>query len=91
MGAGGVDYWKDGRETFDNVHLLYTYPEGVKATFTCLTSNAKDRYQIKVIGDKGTIIIDPRHAWFYPEGKQEKKIIEDVDGVSGATAQWDEG
>ena len=91
MGAGGVDYWKDGRETFDNVHLLYTYPEGVKATFTCLTSNAKDRYQIKVIGEKGTIIIDPRHAWFYPEGKQEKKIIEDVDGVSGATVQWDEG
>ncbi|GAA4817975.1 Gfo/Idh/MocA family oxidoreductase [Litoribaculum gwangyangense] len=89
MGVGGVDYWQDGRETYDNVHLMYTYPNGIKAKFTCLTSNAKDGYQIKVIGDLGTIIIDTKNAWFYPEGKKKYKVIEDVDGVSGATAQWD--
>jgi len=37
MGTGGVDYWKDGRETYDNTHLIYEYPSGVKATFRCLT------------------------------------------------------
>lgn len=89
MGVGGVDYWKDGRETYDNVHLIYSYPNGVQAKFTCLTSNAKDGYQIKVLGDKGTIIIDTKNAWFYPEGKKKNKVIKDVDGVSGATAQWD--
>ncbi len=89
MGVGGIDYWKDGRETYDNVHLIYSYPNGVQAKFTCLTSNAKDGYQIKVIGDKGTIIIDTKNAWFYPEGKNNDKVITDVDGVSGATAQWD--
>ena len=89
MGVGGVDYWKDGRETYDNVHLIYSYPNGVKATFTCLTSNAKDGYQIKVIGDKGTIIIDTKNAWFHPEGKRKDRVLKDVDGVSGATAQWD--
>jgi predicted dehydrogenase len=89
MGAGGIDYWKDGRETYDNVHLIYSYPNGVQAKFTCLTGNAKDGYQIKVIGDKGTIIIDTKNAWFYPEGKNNDKVITDVDGVSGATAQWD--
>ena len=89
MGVGGVDYWKDGRETYDNVNLIYSYPNGIKAKFTCLTSNAKDGYQIKVIGDKGTIIIDTKNAWFYPEGKKKHKVIEDVDGVSGATSQWD--
>ncbi|MCF7561563.1 Gfo/Idh/MocA family oxidoreductase [Sabulilitoribacter multivorans] len=88
MGVGGIDYWKDGRETYDNVHLIYTYPNGVKAKFTCLTSNAKDGYQIKVLGDKGTIMIDTKNAWFYPEG-QRNKIIADVDGVSGATSGWD--
>ena len=88
-GVGGIDYWKDGRETYDNVHLIYSYPNGVQAKFTCLTSNAKDGYQIKVIGDKGTIIIDTKNAWFYPEGKNNDKVITDVDGVSGATAQWD--
>ncbi|MFK8061146.1 MAG: Gfo/Idh/MocA family protein [Polaribacter sp.] len=88
MGVGGIDYWKDGRETYDNVHLTYSYSNGVKAKFSCLTSNAKDGYQIKVLGDKGTIIIDYKDAWFYPEGKKNK-IMGEVDGVSGATAQWD--
>ncbi|WP_298533441.1 Gfo/Idh/MocA family oxidoreductase [uncultured Algibacter sp.] len=88
MGVGGIDYWKDGRETYDNVHLTYSYPSGVNAKFTCLTSNAKDGYEIKVLGDKGTIVIDTSKAWFYPEG-QKNKVVKDVDGVSGATAQWD--
>lgn len=88
MGVGGIDYWKDGRETYDNVHLTYSYSNGVKAKFSCLTSNAKDGYQIKVLGDKGTLIIDYKDAWFYPEGKKNK-IMGEVDGVSGATAQWD--
>jgi predicted dehydrogenase len=90
LGVGGIDYWKDGRETFDNVHLIYSYPNGVKATFTCLTSNSKDDYQIKVMGDKGTLILDYVNAWFFPEGNY-KKEIQDVDGVSGATIKWDEG
>ena len=91
MGAGGINYWKDGRETYDNIHLIYTYPDGIKAKFTCLTTNALDNYQIKVLGDKGTIILDYEHAWFYPEGSYDQKKIGEVDGVSGATIQWEKG
>jgi len=87
MGTGGIDYYKDGRETFDNIHLIYNYPSGVKAKFTCLTSNAKDGYQIKVIGDKGTIILSYNDAHFFPEG-DNKKELGIVDGVSGATTKW---
>ena len=89
MGTGGVDYWKDGRETYDNIHLIYNYPNGVQAKFTCLTTNAKEGYQIKVIGDKGTLIITTNTATFYPEGKKKAKAPEpqDIDGVSGATWQ----
>lgn len=90
MGVGGIDYWKDGRETFDNVHLIYSYPNGVKASFTCLTGNAMGDYQIKVMGDKGTIVLDYVKAWFYPEGKFQKELGE-VDGVSGATVNWEQG
>ncbi len=90
VGFGGIDYWKDGRETYDNIHLTYSYPGGVKASFTCLTSNGKDDYQIKVMGDKASIIIGYKDAWIYPEGKYNK-VIKDVDGVSGATSSWIEG
>lgn len=90
MGAGGIDYWKDGRETYDNIHLIYSYPNGVKATFTCLTSNSLDDYKIKVMGDKGTIILDYQKAWFYPEGNYNRETG-NVDGVSGATKKWEQG
>lgn len=85
MGVGGIDYWKDGRETFDNIHLLFEYPSGVKAKFTCLTSNAKGDYQIKVQGSKGTILLGYAEAWIQYEKGFEKKLV-DVDGVSGATS-----
>ena len=84
MGVGGIDYWKDGRETFDNIHLLFEYPSGVKAKFTCLTSNALGDYQIKILGSKGTIQLDYDKAWISYEKGFEKELG-DVDGVSGAT------
>ena len=90
MGMGGIDYWKDGRETFDNIHLIYSYPDGVKATFTCLTSNALNDYKIKVLGDKGAFILDYVKAWFHPENSGNKELG-NVDGVSGATMNWEEG
>ena len=70
-GFGGIDFWKDGRETYDNIHLVYSYPNGVKASFTCLTSNAKDDYQIKIM-EKCYDLIDHQNAWKYPEGKYIK-------------------
>lgn len=93
MGTGGIDFWKDGRETYDNIHLIYSYPDGIEAKFSCNLSNAKDRYQIKVIGHKGTLILTTTSARFYPENEKSKKapvISQNVDGVSGATMQKDE-
>ena len=84
VGTGGIDYWKDGRETYDNIHVIFDYPGGVKASFKCLTSNAFEGYQIKVQGDKATIVIKPTSALIYPE-KATKKELGMVDGVSGAT------
>ena len=89
-GFGGIDYWKDGRETYDNTHVVYAYPNGVKASFTCLTGNSKDDYKIYVMGDKGTMVLDYSKAWFYPEGSYTKEFG-DVDGVSGATTNWEKG
>ena len=87
-GFGGIDYWKDGRETYDNVHLLAEYPNGVKASFTSLTTNAKDNYQIKILGKKGSVVINQNSAWIYSEEEIGEKDYGTVDGVSGATTNW---
>jgi predicted dehydrogenase len=87
MGAGGIDYWEDGRETFDNVNLLYEYPEGLKVNAISMTSNAQDGYRIVFRGSKATIEMSMEDAWLIPEG-QKKKMTGNVDGVSGATVKY---
>lgn len=90
-GFGGVDHWKDGRETYDNVHLLMEYDNGVDASFSCTTTNGYEDYQIKVLGSKATIILDYTNAKIYLE-KQKPGELGLVDGVSGATVQaWEKG
>ncbi len=91
VGFGGVDYWKDGRETYDNVHLLFEYPDGLDASFVCTTTNSYEDYKIRVLGEKGTIILDYTSGVIIAEPNEyrEKGL---VDGVSGATIQaWKDG
>lgn len=95
-GLGGIDYWKDGREIYDNINLVYEYPGGVKANFTSILSNAYDGYKIMILGDKGSIEIGRSRAWMYAEAAhmEETAGLEQglVDGVSGATIQnWTQG
>jgi predicted dehydrogenase len=90
-GFGGIDHWKDGRETFDNAHLLAEYPSGMDASFTCTTTNGHEDYQIKILGSKATIILDYTHGEIYAENFDEKQKGV-VDGVSGATLKaWKQG
>lgn len=87
MGMGGIDYWQDGRETYDNIHVMMEYKNGLKGKFTCLTTNGFDDYKIKLFGKKGTIVMDYVNAWLYREDDTEKKEYGNVDGVSGATVK----
>jgi predicted dehydrogenase len=84
MGMGGIDYWKDGRETFDNVNTLLEYPEGMKVNCVALTANAFEGYLLRFKGSKGTIVLDMVNAWAYLEEPNAKEIGT-MDGVSGAT------
>jgi len=91
VGFGGIDYWRDGRETFDNVHLLMEYPNGLDAQYMATTSNAYDDYKLKVMGSKGTIILDYHKGEIFLEDMTAKKTGV-VDGVSGATLKaWQTG
>lgn len=91
MGFGGIDHYKDGRETFDNIHLQMVYPNGLDSTFSCTTTNGYDDYQIRVLGSEATIILDYKSAMIFTEHHGEK-VKGIVDGVSGATAKaWQRG
>lgn len=89
LGTGGIDYYKDGRETFDNVQTILRYnKEGMIGNFGATCGNEKDGYLFKLKGTKGTIQLLTNDGIFFPE-KQTKSELETVDGVTGATKiEW---
>jgi predicted dehydrogenase len=100
IGVGGIDYYKDGRETYDNVNTIFEYPGGVKASFQAIMTNAFEDVSIVVMGTEGTITIENEEgqvAHFYSEkAKVEKELSEEelksVDAISSATERaWVKG
>jgi len=89
-GFGGIEYWKDGRETFDTIYCIYDYPEA-KACFSCLTTNAYEGYQLLIKGTEATIKLRLQEAEIITE-KDDPEELGLVDGVSGATlSAWEKG
>jgi len=83
--TGGIDVFKDGRETYDNVQLMLRYPDqGLIGNFGSMCGNAHDGYLFKIKGTLGTVSLLTDQGMFYPE----KKLLSEkgtVDGVTGAT------
>jgi len=90
QGVGGIDYWKDGRETYDNINLIARYESGMTATFASQTTNSLDRYRIAVLGKRGSIILTNRRGWLIPEGTNAA-LPDGLDLVSGASMDTGSG
>jgi len=65
VGYGSVNYWKDGRDVFDNVNVLFRYRDGVTFVYDAMTSNRHYGLEIQVMGPKGTI--EGESGKFYAE------------------------
>jgi predicted dehydrogenase len=90
VGSGGIDYWKDGRETYDNVQVTYRYPGGQTLFFSSITSNAHEGAQIKVYGTEGSAVLTEADALLYSEAKKLKaspvtKVLIDHGVLTGAS------
>jgi len=55
MGTGSINYWKDGREVYDNVALIYSYEDGTQFIYDSMTSNRYYGLEEQIMGDKGTL------------------------------------
>lgn len=89
VGSGGINYWKDGRETYDNVMAIFDYPNGIKSTFSSILSNKYEDQRIKFYGDKATIVTNGMNgAFIYPENNAEKEWDDQIDGVTRASIKF---
>jgi predicted dehydrogenase len=89
LGTGGIDFYKDGRETYDNVQVILRYDkDNMIGNFGATCGNAHDGYIFKLKGTKGSVHLLVHDGIFYPE-PATKKELETVDGVTGATKiEW---
>lgn len=87
--TGGIDYYKDGRETYDNVQVMLRYNQkGIIGNFGSTLANEREGFIFKIKGSKGAVELLFDDGIFYPE-KETKKELETVDGVAGATKiEW---
>ena len=86
-GMGGIDYWKDGRETFDNVTVVYNYPEGQKVSFSSTTTNAHDGEHIVIMGTEGTIEMSWDKALYFREKEKPELVNAEGATVIGSTGE----
>ena len=84
MGTGGIDYWKDGRDTRDNTHMLVKHDSGMVVSYTCLTTNAYEGSRMTFLGTRGTIVTSLDEAWISSENVDDE-MPEGVDAMTGAT------
>jgi predicted dehydrogenase len=65
MGLGDIIFWKDGREVYDSVNLIYHYSNGVKLTYESNISNKFNGLEEQILGHKGTL--QPELGKYYLE------------------------
>jgi predicted dehydrogenase len=63
VGVGGLDFWKDGREVFDNIQLIYSYPGGRKLMYSAITTcqhlpilcSQRPEFGVVIMGTAGAV------------------------------------
>ena len=63
VGYGSINYWKDGRELYDNVNVIYRYGDGVNVIYDSLISNRYYGAEIQIMGPRGTIEAETDHIF----------------------------
>jgi len=73
IGSGGIYRYKDGREAWDHVYLVFEYAQGRTATFSSIQSNAQDHYYEAFYGTRATLIFSGEsEAYLFEEGGGQK-------------------
>lgn len=97
VGTGDIVYWKDGREVYDSVNLVYHYSNGVKINYESLISNKFNGMEDQILGKKGTMNLATGVYYLEDEAGGRKSAIEQLIGqignklyasVPGAGSSW---
>lgn len=77
-GMGDIVFWKDGREVYDAVNVIYRYKDGRKINYESLISNKFNGMEDQILGHKGTM--DLTKGVYYLEEDNTRSGIETLIG-----------
>jgi predicted dehydrogenase len=81
MGTGSINYWKDGREVYDNVALIYSYANGTQLIYDSVISNKHYGCEEQILGDKGTMELEINKVYneHPPKAPGIQQLITDIE------------
>ena len=79
IGVGGLDTWKDGRDVYDNIQLIYKYPKNQKLVYSSISTNQHLPYLASTRPEFGECIMGTEGALEMTIGDGE---------VTMPTAMW---
>jgi predicted dehydrogenase len=75
IGTGGITFYHDGRETFDNVQAVFSYPSGGTHVFSSIIGNHNVGYQINIYGTGGSVKLTLEDGAFYYEPARANSAV----------------
>jgi len=104
IGVGGLDTWKDGRDVFDNIQLIYKYPNGRKMIYSAISTNVhlpflagtRPEFGELIMGTGGALEITvgdgestmPTAMWYREPAKVTAQKAEGKPGSTAAGASY---
>jgi len=81
MGTGSINYWKDGREVYDNVACIYSYPDGMQLVYDSMISNKHYGLEEQILGSKGTMELEVNkyYSEYPPTPPAILQLINDIE------------
>lgn len=55
---GSINFWKDGREVYDNIACIYDYPDGSNLIYDSQNCNKHYGLEEQILGSKGTMELE---------------------------------
>jgi len=79
IGTGGITFYHDGRETFDNVQAVFSYPSGGTHVFSSIIGNHNVGYQLNIYGTGGSVKLTLEDgAFYYEPARANSAVPEDL-------------
>jgi predicted dehydrogenase len=80
VGYGDIVYWKDGRDVYDNISLIYKYPSGIKMSYESIISNKFLGLEELILGDKGTMELE-KGKYCFEEAQPAPGIMQLINDI----------